>query len=303
MVEKRTRIKATMTPELWQRLKPLYEAALEMPALERARFVEGVCGKDAQLQEELENLLRATGDDASYMDPPLFRLKDLIHMDGEVLSEGQVLLDRFQIVRHLGSGGMGEVYEACDRELQMGRVALKVIRRSIAQNPAILSRFKEEAVLARKVSGPNVCRIHEFYVANSHTGADCKAFLTMEYLDGQTLSERIHTGGPLPIRQTLEVALQLCEALRAIHEVGVIHRDLKPRNVMLVPSAGGEKAVVMDFGLAHAVLSDSGTDETRHTQPGVVMGTPEYMAPEQFEGQEAVRQQISMRWDWFYTRS
>jgi len=276
-----------MTPELWQRLKPLYEAALEMPALERARFVEGVCGKDAQLQEELENLLRATGDDASYMDPPLFRLKDLIHMDGEVLSEGQVLLDRFQIVRHLGSGGMGEVYEACDRELQMGRVALKVIRRSIAQNPAILSRFKEEAILARKVSGPNVCRIHEFYVANSHTGADCKAFLTMEYLDGQTLSERIDTGGPLTIRQALEVALQLCEALRVIHEAGVIHRDLKPRNVMLVPSAGGERAVVMDFGLAHAVLSDLGTDETRHTQPGVVMGTPEYMAPEQFEGQEA----------------
>jgi serine/threonine protein kinase/Flp pilus assembly protein TadD len=276
-----------MTPELWQRLKPLYEAALEMPALERTRFVEGVCGSDVQLKKELENLLRAAADDGSYMNPPLFRLKDLVHMDSDVLSEGQVLLGRFQIVRHLGSGGMGEVYEARDRELQMGRVALKVIRRSIAQNPVMLSRFKEEAILARKVSGPNVCRIHEFYVADSHSGVNCNAFLTMEYLDGRTLSELIDTTGPLPIRKALEIALQLCEALRAIHEAGVIHRDLKPRNIMLVPSMGGEKVVVMDFGLAHAVVSDSGTNETRRTQPGVVMGTPEYMAPEQFEGQEA----------------
>ena len=287
MVERGTHIKATMTPELWQRLKPLYEAALEMPALERAGFVEEVCGSDVQLKKELENLLKAADDDRSYMDPPLFRLKDLVHMDGDVLSEGQILLGRFQIVRHLGSGGMGEVYEARDRELQMGRVALKVIRRSIAQNPVMLSRFKEEAILARKVSGPNVCRIHEFYVTESRSGADCDAFLTMEYLDGRTLSELIDATGPLPIREASEIALQLCEALRAIHEAGVIHRDLKPRNVMLVPGVSGEKVVVMDFGLAHAVISDSETNETRHTQPGVVMGTPEYMAPEQFEGQEA----------------
>ena len=275
-----------MTPELWQRLKPLYEAALEMPMQERARFIEEASGGDARVKAELESLLKMA-DDESSLDHPIFKLSDLFARDHKVFAEGQVLLDRFQIVRHLGSGGMGEVYEARDLELQMTRVALKVIRPSIADNPNALSRFKKEALLARTVSGRYVCRIHEFFVAPIGNNADCNAFLTMEYLEGTTLSERIEATGALPIPQAMEIAMQLCAALQSIHEAGVIHRDLKPRNIMLVPSMGTEKAVVMDFGLAHAALSPSETDETGNTEPGLIMGTPEYMAPEQFEGHEA----------------
>ncbi|HEX4321167.1 MAG TPA: protein kinase [Acidobacteriaceae bacterium] len=276
-----------MTPELWQRLKPLYEAALETPTAERVKFIEEVSQGDSLLKEELEKLLKATTDSGESFDSPLFRLGDLIARNHTILSEGELLLCRFRIIRHLGSGGMGDVYEAHDQELQMGRVALKTIRPSIAKSPAILSRFKEEVILARRVSGPHVCRIHELFVLPKQAGVDCAAFLTMERLEGTTLSDRIKMSGPLPLQQALVVALQLCAALQAIHDAGVIHRDLKPRNIMLVPHMGSEKAVVMDFGLAHVVATKSMAEETGHTLPGVIMGTPEYMAPEQFEGCDA----------------
>src|SRR6202034_3438161 len=108
-------------------------------------------------------------------------------------------------------------------------------------------------ILARKVSGPHVCRIHEFFVPAMQSRSDRGPFLTMEYLEGTTLSDRIEKEGPLPPQQALTIAIQLCVALQSIHDAGVIHRDLKPRNIMLVPHNGAERAVVMDFGLAHAV--------------------------------------------------
>jgi tetratricopeptide (TPR) repeat protein len=275
-----------MTPELWQRLKPLYEVAIETPEEQRAQFVAEACKDDAILKDELEKLLQSSTHPTFSFDTPLIQLGKLFQDNQKTLSPGHVLLRRFQIVRHLGSGGMGDVYEALDLHLQKGRIALKIIRSSIAQNPAILTRFKAEVILARKISGPNVCRIHEFFEPTEESESDCVAFLTMEYLEGMTLSERIETDGPLPLKEATSIAYQLCAALQSIHDVGVIHRDLKPRNIMLVPHNGAEKAMVMDFGLAHAVSGASLTEETRNTVPGMIMGTPEYMAPEQFEGRE-----------------
>ena len=134
-----------MTPEFWQRLKELYEAALDTPATERARFVAEACGDDLPLKDELEELLDATTADDSYLEKPLFNLSELMPKERELLPEGQLLMGKYQIVRHIGSGGMGEVYEARDLDLQMGRIALKVIRPSIAENPAILARFKKRS--------------------------------------------------------------------------------------------------------------------------------------------------------------
>ncbi len=192
-----------------------------------------------------------------------------------------MLLDRFRIVRFIGRGGMGEVYEAED--LHLGRIALKTIRTDLAGKAQVLARFRQEVQMARKVTSTSVCRIHELFTLPPGDRRGAAAFLTMEFLEGVTLAERLERDGPLPLEEAEATALQLCAAVRAIHDAGVIHRDLKSRNVMLVPRNGTTQAVVMDLGLAResAVAPDG---EAGLTVPGAVLGTPQYMAPEQFEG-------------------
>jgi serine/threonine protein kinase/tetratricopeptide (TPR) repeat protein len=280
-----------MTPELWQRLKPLFDGALSTPREQRASFIADACGEDRELKEELAKLLNAHEDENSPIDSKLAHPYINVHDFFTTLTvppvPGEMIADRFRIVRHLGSGGMGDVYEAEDILLKPGRIALKTIKPEIAQNPSILARFKEEVVLARRISGPNVCRIYELYLPAAEPGDAFGAFLTMEFLEGETLAERLEKNGPLSIKDTLALSLQLCEALRTIHHAGVIHRDLKPRNIMLVPQAGaGERVVVMDFGLARTLPNAAVDARTALTLPGGTMGTPAYMAPEQFEGRE-----------------
>ena len=215
--------------------------------------------------------------------PPV-RLNRRSASDVPSFTPNELILDRFRIVRFIGRGGMGEVYEA--RDLQLGRIALKTIRRDLAGTPLMMARFRQEVQLARKITSPNVCRIHELFglPAGGHRGA--AAFLTMEFLDGMALADRIDRDGGLPFPEAELIALQLCAAIQAIHDAGVIHRDIKARNVMLVPRNGTTQAVVMDLGLAReSVPRPDG--EASLTLPGAVMGTPEYMAPEQFEGAQA----------------
>jgi tetratricopeptide (TPR) repeat protein len=192
-----------------------------------------------------------------------------------MFSPGEVLLGRFRIVRLIGRGGMGEVYEAEDMEL--GRVALKTVRSGLATSE--MSRlFRQEVQIARKVSGPNVCRIHELFTLPATSGHAATAFLTMEYMDGETLAERLHAG-PLPPKAAQQIALELCAGLKSIHHAGVLHRDLKARNVMLVRRGEETVAVVTDFGLALSLSSE----EVRSGGHGLA-GTPDYMSPEQFTG-------------------
>ena len=210
-------------------------------------------------------------------------------------STGRVLDGRFKIVRFLARGGMGEVFEAEDLELGE-HVALKTIRPDIGIEEQALARFKQEIHLARKVTHPNVCRIYDVFhhVETSEAGAgprDKITFLSMELLNGETLSERIRRAGPMTPNQAWPIVLQMAAALSAAHKAGVIHRDFKSSNVTLVPvgpSSGGEqdyRVVVTDFGLARSSLAGpnffailSGT--------GQLQGTPAYMAPEQVEGAE-----------------
>ena len=193
---------------------------------------------------------------------------------------------RFRILRWIDDGGMGEVFEAEDTELDE-RVALKVLRPEITAEPGALKRFRREVHLARQVTHPNVCRTFDIFHHPPESAASQSppaAIVSMELLDGETLSRRIRRRGRLSPEQALPIVRQLAAALEAAHDAGVVHRDFKSGNVMLVPdssrtrpSAGGERAAVTDFGLAWGER-----DRAAGTERGTgLAGTPAYMAPEQ----------------------
>jgi len=186
---------------------------------------------------------------------------------GISLDVGSVLADRYEILKMLGEGGMGAVYKARDRELDR-LVAVKVVRRDLAGHASILQRFKQELILARKITHRNVVRIFDLGVA------DGLRFITMEFIDGQDLSSLLEERKLSP-EETVRILRQVCDALEAAHAEGVIHRDLKPQNIMI---ESGGRVVVMDFGLARS-MEASGL-----TQAGAMMGTPAYMSPEQAKG-------------------
>jgi serine/threonine protein kinase/tetratricopeptide (TPR) repeat protein len=182
-----------------------------------------------------------------------------------VLQTGDVLGGRYEILQLLGEGGMGAVYKAMDRELNRP-VALKLIRPQLAANPAILARFKQELLLAHQVTHKNVIRIYDL------GDADGVKFISMEFVDGADLRNLIQEQKKFPPREAVEITRQICHALEATHSVGVIHRDLKPQNIMR--DATG-RILLMDFGLARTVEGDG------MTQTGTLVGTMEYMSPEQ----------------------
>ncbi len=203
---------------------------------------------------------------------------------------GDLLADRFEIVRWIASGGMGDVYEALDMELGE-RVAVKAIKHEISSDQLAMDRFRREISLARKVTHPSVCRIFDvfFHSANDVT-SDARgsgdsvepsiAFLTMELLNGATLSEHLKAGGPMPTDEAWPLVRQMASALASAHEAGVVHRDFKCGNVLLVGGSNGIRAVVTDFGLArHVELGDG-----ELTTTGEIVGSPAYMAPEQATG-------------------
>src|SRR5437660_3879540 len=185
--------------------------------------------------------------------------------DDPLLRPQSVLGLRYEILALLGQGGMGAVYKAKDREVNQ-IVAVKVIRPHLANNPALIGRFKQELILARQVTHKNVIRIHDL------AEADGVKFITMEYVEGRDLRSIIWEKQKVAPQEAVEIMRQVCLALEAAHGVGVIHRDLKPQNIMR--DAGG-RVLVMDFGLARTV------EGVGMTQTGAMVGTLEYMSPEQ----------------------
>ncbi|HET9767866.1 MAG TPA: serine/threonine-protein kinase, partial [Thermoanaerobaculia bacterium] len=196
---------------------------------------------------------------------------------------GELLAGRYRIVRELGRGGMGEVYAADDVELNE-RVAVKILRPEIAAEPEMLERFRREIQLARKVTHPNVCRIFDLFHHREPDGRDL-LFLTMELLAGETLRDRLERDGPLAAQDAAPLLEQMAAALVAAHQAGIVHRDLKSANVLLVPQEDGStRVVVTDFGLARTASAEARLATlTRFDQ---IVGTPAYMAPEQVMGAE-----------------
>ena len=186
------------------------------------------------------------------------------------IAPGKVIGDRFEILSTLGAGGMGIVYKVRDRELD-DLVALKMLKRDLWGDRELLERLKSELKLARKITHPNVLRTFDF------GDVDGIPFITMEYVRGITLRYLLSQTGSLPYSAGLRLARQLCRGLAAAHEVGVLHRDIKPENLIVQPNGN---AKLMDFGIARPITR---MDEGQ-TQAGTVVGTPQYLAPEQLQG-------------------
>jgi serine/threonine protein kinase len=187
------------------------------------------------------------------------------------LTTGSTFAGRYQVIEELGKGGMGRVYKVLDKEIEE-KVALKLLKPEIASDEETIKRFRNELKLARTISHKNICRMYDLGQAEGNY------FITMEYVPGENLKSSIRRMGPLSPGKTIYIAKQVCEGLAEAHRLGVVHRDLKPQNIMIDQDGN---ARIMDFGIARSLKAKG------ITGGGVMIGTPEYMSPEQVEGKEA----------------
>jgi serine/threonine protein kinase len=253
-----------MTPERWQQIRGLLEDALELAPEQRSAFLQRKCSSDPSLRQEVETLLASSPDvRSSFLQSTSLRL---------TLTSG-TKLGEYEVKSLLGSGGMGEVYRAHDSRL--GRdVAIKVLPLLSADSDR-LHRFEQEARAAAALNHPNILAVFQM---GSYQGAP---YLVSELLEGETLREQLKRGR-LSLRKTIDYGVQIARGLATAHEKGIVHRDVKPEN-LFVTRNGTVK--ILDFGLAKLAQPESNPDRTEGTEPGAVMGTVGYMAPEQVRGQ------------------
>jgi len=255
----------------WQRVKAVFEQALVVDEAERPAFLAAACAEDALLRQRVDALLASHAASKSFLETSASSVLEL-RRAGEDLS-GHTL-GTYQLQVRIGAGAMGEVYLAHDEKLDR-RVAIKLIAKELAGDADRQRRFRQEAHAASSLNHPNIVVVHDF----GEWGG--RPFIVTELVEGVTLRERLGDG-PLPIQDAIEIALQVTSALAAAHARGLVHRDVKPENVMVRPDG---YVKVLDFGLAKLAGADhappDGAMPTRLTQPGQAAGTPAYMSPEQ----------------------
>src|SRR5262245_13103788 len=289
-----------MTPERWQQIEKLFHAALDLEAKDRAAFLEEACAGDESLRREVESLLAHKQKPEGFMAAPAVEqaMRLLADSQGDTGAELQVEHRRtllppgsdetgtlqfgqgqspgqfghYRIVRLLGKGGMGEVYEAEDLEIER-RLALKVLSHSMTQ-PVDQARFLREGRLAASISHP-----HCVYVYGTEE-IQGTPVITMELVPGGTLKDRVKARGPLGVAEAVDTILQVISGLEAAAAAGILHRDVKPSNCFI--ETDGE-VKVGDFGLSISTLA---RDETHLTALGTIVGTPAFASPEQLRGDE-----------------
>ena len=256
-----------MTPEEWQKIKKILGGALERQPSERQAYLDLAC-TDAGLRKEVDSLI-AANDGSQFGEPPQFELEEV---------KPGARLGPYEVLARLGSGGMGEVYRA--RDSKLGReIALKVLSRDFTRSPNALVRFEREARVLASLNHPNIVTVYE--IGQDH-GA---VYIAMELVDGKTLDEAANAGF-MPLRRILNVATQIASGLAVAHKSQIVHRDLKPNNIMLRTDG---LVKILDFGLSKltrpALLElDRASDLTL---PGILLGTTDYMSPEQARGRPA----------------
>jgi serine/threonine protein kinase len=254
-----------MTPQRWARIKEIFGATFEQPEGKRAAFLDSACDGDAELRAEVERMLAGNAE-PSWQSPAA----KLFTVSAE-LAPGDTVA-QYRIEAKLGEGGMGAVYRAYDTQLSRP-VALKVLPPEYASDPERRERLLREARAASALNHPNIVGIHE---VGSDNGVD---FIVMDFIEGKSLGEIIPDKG-LPLGKALDYAVQIAGGLAKAHSSGVIHRDLKPGNIMLT---GDGLVKLLDFGLARRVeLAE--VHDTTLTVEGAILGTPAYMSPEQAQG-------------------
>jgi len=280
-----------LTPERWQQISRIFKSAILLDNEARAAYVESQCGRDDSLRVEVEKLIDSHGkaDADEFMNgvaaeaaAPLLTNDEVRRQ--EILNKGQ-RFGSYIILDSLGSGGMGEVYLARDTRLDR-TVALKVLSPDITEDKRRMQRFRQEAKVASSLNQSNILTVFEFGEVDGLT------FLATEYIDGETLRDHLH-GKRLRLGEMLDISMQVLAALDAAHEARIVHRDIKPENVML--RRHDQVVKVLDFGLAKVTEnryptlehdSDPEAITEFRTAPGVIMGTINYMSPEQAQAKE-----------------
>ena len=244
----------------------VFNDALDLAVTDRSSFLDRTCKGYPELRIQVERMLRLADDRPEILVPP----PDQVQPD---------VLGKYRIVAERGRGGMGIVYEAVDTQLDR-TVALKILPADFAQDPASFNRFQREARLLAALNNEHIATL---YTLEESRGID---FLTMEYIEGKTLAEVLRTRGPISLAETLDLCVQIAQALEQAHAHRIIHRDLKPSNVMIT---GGGSAKVLDFGIAKALDAQAGASQSTDagsTEHSGLIGTPGYMSPEQAAGSQ-----------------
>jgi eukaryotic-like serine/threonine-protein kinase len=276
-----------MTPERYQRISELYHAALEFEAEERAAFLDQSCAGDDALRREIESLIASDQQAADFIAAPALTVAARLLATSETDAMIGQMVGRYKILSLLGAGGMGRVYLAQDSQLER-QVALKFLPEYFSHDKEQVQRLRREARSASALNHPNIAHIYEI------GEADGQSFIAMEYVEGDTLGEKIHRE-KTDLKRLLEWLAQVADGLAKAHAAGVVHRDLKPDNVMVTRDG---YAKILDFGLAkvveppQAARTDSDQSEAatamlpQLSQPGVMMGTVGYMSPEQAQAKK-----------------
>ncbi|MBS1792127.1 MAG: serine/threonine-protein kinase [Acidobacteria bacterium] len=276
-----------MTPEQWERVGQIYQAALELKSADRAAYLDQACGGDHSLRKEVESLLAADGKVGDFLDAGAMGDAAKAMAQGKSLSLIGKKLGPYQVLALIGAGGMGEVYQARDARLNRD-VAIKVLPASFAKDADRLRRFEQEARATSALNHPNILTIFDIGAASPELGG--APYIVAELLEGEELRAQLQQGA-LSQRRVIDYAQQIARGLAAAHERGIVHRDLKPENLFVMKDG---RVKILDFGLAKlkssfiggAIDTDAPT-QRKLTDPGTVLGTVAYMSPEQVRGEEA----------------
>lgn len=266
----------------WDQVKVIFDATLQRPPGKRLAYLHQVCGNDKELLQELSTLLESHENSADFIDHPA--IEDVATEIENEMAQLNVIksLGHYEIIKQIGAGGMGEVYLAKDKKLDR-QVAIKILNAEFNRHESNLQRFIKEAKAVSSLNHPNILVIHEIGEDNETN------FIVSEFVEGKTLREIIKTETP-DLKEILEIAIQTANAMTAAHATHLVHRDIKPENIMMRPDG---LVKILDFGLAKLIAQkhqsliglEDGTIKQNETAQGIILGTVNYMSPEQAKGE------------------